>query len=125
MIHAEHLLNSPEPYHYDDVAGGTTAKPYPLRKARNTESKSRQPDTRGWIKHHVIARAALEHVGAVEGLVRHSAGLNRRVVLPVIVESDEELRPFGAVDQRRLRGMRRAEDQARARDEQAGRERTL
>ena len=77
-------------------------------------------------EHHVIARAALEHVGAVEGLVRHSAGLNRRVVLPVIVESDEELRPFGAVDQRRLRGMRRAEDQARARDEQAGRrERTL
>jgi hypothetical protein len=59
------------------------------------------------------------------GLVRHSAGLNRRVVLAVIVESDEELRPFGAVDQRRLRGMRRAENQARARDEQAGRERTL
>jgi hypothetical protein len=72
-------------------------------------------------EHHVVARAALEDVGAVEGLVRRGASLNRRVVLPVIVESDEELRPFGAFHQCRLRRMRRAEDQAHARGKQAGR----
>ena len=36
-------------------------------------------------KHHIIARSAFEDVGAVERLVRGRAGLNRHVVLPVIV----------------------------------------
>ena len=75
-------------------------------------------------EHHVVARAALEDLDAVEGLVglvRRGASLNRRGVLPVIVESDEELRPFGAFQQCRLRRMRRAEDQAHARGKRSAR----
>ena len=53
-------------------------------------------------EHHIVARSADEDVGAVERLVRDRASLNRRVVLPVIVESDEQLWAFGVVDQCRL-----------------------
>ena len=41
-------------------------------------------------KHHIVARSAFEDVGAVEGLVRARASLNRRVVLSVIVDSQSE-----------------------------------
>src|SRR4029079_17352238 len=45
-------------------------------------------------KHHVVARPALEHVGAAQRLVRNGARLDRHVVFPVIVASNEKLRSF-------------------------------
>ena len=61
-----------------------------------------------------------EHVGPVQRLVRGSAALNGRVVLPVIVESDEELRPLAAFDQRCLRRVRGGQERADERRAQTG-----
>ena len=63
-------------------------------------------------EHHVIVRPALEHVSPVQRLVGTGAGLDRRVVLPVIVQPNQELRSFAAFYERCLRGLRRAEKSA-------------
>ena len=69
---------------------------------------------------HIVALPAREHVGPVQRLVCDGATLDRGVVLSVIVEPDEELRPFAAVGQCGLRGMRRDQERAEKRGGQAG-----
>ena len=120
---AQRFTSSPGPPNMMSLFGGP---PGAASAVRSTED-----DVPTWTavhhvvavqaKHHVIARPAFENVGAVEGLVRRRASLNRGVVLPVVVASDEELRPFAAVGQRRLRGDALGRGEACARDEQARR----
>ena len=73
-------------------------------------------------KHDIVALPAFDNVGAVERLIRNGAGLDRRVILPVVILPDQKLRPLAAVDESRLCRVL-SQDRGKQRSRETGRHR--
>lgn len=74
-------------------------------------------------EHHVIGRPSDQDVTAIERLVRDRASLNRRIVLSIIVEADQQLWSAAFFKESRLHGLGPTDHDADKRSQHAGRHR--